>query len=133
ARVWRARGSLAVAAGQVEQPQERLLADLGRAVRLYPELERALGQRRPVALELDTEGAHRFLRSAAPLLAQAGFGVLTPAWWRTRPARLGLKLNAEADEAPGGAAPPPGGRGGPGGVPLGAGARRRRAQRGGAA
>jgi hypothetical protein len=105
ARVWRARGSLAVAAGQVEQPQERLLADLGRAVRLYPELERALGQRRPVALELDTEGAHRFLRSAAPLLAQAGFGVLTPAWWRTRPARLGLKLTAEPDEAPGGSAP----------------------------
>jgi hypothetical protein len=105
AKVWRARGSLAVAAGSVDQPQERLLGDLGRAVRLYPELERALARRRPVALDLDSAGAHRFLREAAPRLAQAGFGVLTPAWWRSRSARLGLRLTAQPAQAPGGAAP----------------------------
>ena len=105
AKVWQARGSLTVAAARVEHPQERLLADLGRAVRLYPELERALDQRRPVALDLDAAGAHAFLLEAAPLLAQAGFGVLTPAWWWSRSSRLGLKLSAEPAEDPGGSGP----------------------------
>src|SRR5215217_5270928 len=112
AEVWRAGSGLALASGRVEHPQERLLADLGRATRLYPELERALAERRPVALDLDTEGAYRFLREAASLLAQAGFGVLTPSWWRSGSARLGLKLTARpAQEADSGTAARPGGMG----------------------
>jgi SNF2 family DNA or RNA helicase len=71
-------------------PQERLLTGLGRAARLYPELEPALRVARPVDVVLDTAGAHRFLRHAA-LLEQSGYGVLVPKWWRTPPA-LGLSL-----------------------------------------
>ena len=72
-------------------PQERLLAGLGRAARLFPELEAGLRVARPVELLLDTEGAHRFLSQAA-VLEQAGYGILLPAWWR-QPSRLGLALD----------------------------------------
>jgi superfamily II DNA or RNA helicase len=71
-------------------PQERLLAGLGRAARLYPGLAEALRGTHPGQMLLDTEGAHRFLSHAA-LLEEAGFGVLLPAWWRRRPS-LGLSL-----------------------------------------
>ena len=71
-------------------PERDLLAGLGRAVRLYPELERALRVPKPSELALDTAGALAFLRQAAPLLQAAGFGVRLPRWaGRTR---LGLKL-----------------------------------------
>lgn len=92
--VWRAGRSLTTLARRVEHPQEQLLTDLGRASRLYLELERALRAARPAALELDAAGAHRFLREAAPLLAAAGFGVLLPSWWDKRRARLGMRLTA---------------------------------------
>jgi SNF2 family DNA or RNA helicase len=72
-------------------PQERLLGGLGRAARLYPDLDAALRVPRPVDMVLDTEQAHRFLGQAA-LLEEAGYGVLLPAWWKERPS-LGLALN----------------------------------------
>jgi SNF2 family DNA or RNA helicase len=71
-------------------PQERLLGGLGRAARLYPDLEAALRVPRPIDMVLDTEDAHRFLGHAA-VLEEAGYGVLLPAWWRER-AGLGLGL-----------------------------------------
>ncbi|NUP76102.1 MAG: ATP-dependent helicase [Nonomuraea sp.] len=72
------------------RPERELLAGLGRAVRLYPELDRALRVPEPSELKLDTAGAFGFLRQAAPLLQAAGFGVQLPRWaGRTR---LGLKL-----------------------------------------
>ncbi|MEV3983397.1 DEAD/DEAH box helicase [Nonomuraea sp. NPDC049758] len=72
------------------RPERELLAGLGRAVRLYPELDRALRVPEPSELTLDTAGAFGFLRQAAPLLQAAGFGVQLPRWaGRTR---LGLKL-----------------------------------------
>jgi SNF2 family DNA or RNA helicase len=71
-------------------PQERLLGGLGRAARLYPDLEPALRVARPVDMVLDTEEAHRFLGHAAAL-EEAGYGILLPRWWRERPS-LGLAL-----------------------------------------
>ena len=92
--VWRTPGPLAVLRGTVTDPQERLIGDLGRALRLFPPLEPALRTARPDGVELDAEAAYRFLREGAPLLSQAGFGVRVPSWW-TRPAtRLGVKLRA---------------------------------------
>ncbi|MCA2220609.1 DEAD/DEAH box helicase [Nonomuraea aurantiaca] len=76
--------------GLPRSPERELLAGLGRAVRLYPDLDRALRVAEPTGLELDTAGAFEFLRQAAPLLQAAGFGVQLPRWaGRTR---LGLKL-----------------------------------------
>jgi SNF2 family DNA or RNA helicase len=96
AEVWRARGALKVFRRTLEQPQERLLEDLGRALRLVPGLEPALRGARPAGMAMDAEGAYRFLREGAPLLAQAGFGVRVPPWWGQPAARLGARLKARS-------------------------------------
>jgi SNF2 family DNA or RNA helicase len=75
------------------RPQELLLAELGRASRVYPELADGLRQPQPCALDLDTDGAYRFLSTVAPALDQAGFGVLLPSWWDRR-RKLGLTMSA---------------------------------------
>jgi SNF2 family DNA or RNA helicase len=102
--VWRARGPLNVFRRTLEQPQERLLEDLGRALRLVPGIQPALRGARPTGMSMDAEGAYRFLREGAPLLAQAGFGVRVPPWWNGPAARLGLKLRARATPSAAGAA-----------------------------
>lgn len=68
----------------LDQPDQLMLAELGRASTVYPELAGALRQARPGRLELDAEGAFHFLSAQAPLLEQAGFGVLLPSWWSKR-------------------------------------------------
>jgi SNF2 family DNA or RNA helicase len=77
----------------LSRPHELLLAELGRACRVYPELADGLHQPRPCALELGAEGAYHFLSAAAPALDEAGFGVLLPSWWDRR-RRLGLTASA---------------------------------------
>ncbi|MFC5002848.1 SNF2-related protein [Dactylosporangium cerinum] len=74
----------------VDYPQDVLLEDLGRASRLWAELDEALHQARPEHLRLDTIGAYDFLRHAG-ILHDAGFGVLLPAQWQRRQ-DLGLTL-----------------------------------------
>jgi non-specific serine/threonine protein kinase len=103
-RVWRSRGTLKALARHVPAPQETLLAELGRALRLYPGLEPALRTARPTRLELDAAGAYAFLQEAAPALSAAGFGVLLPAWWGRPAARLGLRASASTPAQPGGVA-----------------------------
>jgi SNF2 family DNA or RNA helicase len=91
----------------VAHPEEELLAGLGRAARLFPELDGELRTRAPAATSLDSAGAFRFLKETAPLLQAAGFGVLLPAW--VRKSRLGLKLTTRSRRGGGGAAAgPPG-------------------------
>jgi superfamily II DNA or RNA helicase len=85
AEVW--AGSAGLSSGD---PVEQLLAGLGGAARLFPELGGALREAAPCELPLDTAGAFQFLKQTGPLLAGAGFGVLLPDW--VRKARLGLKL-----------------------------------------
>ncbi len=93
AQVWQERsGTLKLLQRRFDQPQERLLADLGRASRLYPPLEESLKTARPNELNLDTDGAYQFLRFVAPLLEQSGFGVLLPGWWSKPALRLGAKM-----------------------------------------
>ena len=92
-RVWKERSStLTFLKRKFENPQERLLADLGKATRLFPAIEESLKTARPTELSLNTEQAYAFLRESAPLLEQSGFGVLVPPWWSKRTARLGVKL-----------------------------------------
>ena len=91
--VWSSNGDgLRVLGRLIEDPQERLLGGLGHALRLWPDLESALHEVAPTGVALDTDAAFRFLRDAVPALEQAGFGVLSPAWWDKR---LRLKLTAE--------------------------------------
>ena len=93
-QIWRGRARRGALAGRLDSPAETLLAELGRASRLWPELAAALRTARPDGLDLDTDGAHRFLTEGAPRLAAAGFGVLLPSWWTKPQARLGAKLTA---------------------------------------
>ncbi|MEV5633746.1 DEAD/DEAH box helicase [Micromonospora tulbaghiae] len=99
AHIWQ-RPAPALAARGVE-PQETLLAELGRASRLWPEVDAALRTAAPEGMELDADGAHRFLREGAPVLHAAGFGVLLPSWWRRSSSRLGARLRARSRTAPG--------------------------------
>ncbi len=99
--VWRSRGRLAGLGHQLDAPHETFLTELGKAGRLYPELDSALRTARPLALPLDTDGAHRFLSGAAPTLATAGFGVQLPGWWTKPASRLGLRLTASTPPQPG--------------------------------
>jgi superfamily II DNA or RNA helicase len=87
--VWQSTGELD---RWLDDPQELLLAELGRASRLYPALAPALRHARPCDLELDTDGAFAFLSESAGLLDAAGFGVMLPAWWDQR-RRIGLTLS----------------------------------------
>jgi len=103
AQVWRARGAMRALARHVADPQETLLGELGRAVRLYPGIEGALHTAKPSSLTLDVEGAHLFLSEAAPILLAAGFGVLLPGWWTNPSMRLGAKLSVSTPAQPGSA------------------------------
>jgi non-specific serine/threonine protein kinase len=99
--VWRSRGKLPALARRVDAPQETFLAELGKAARLYPELDGALRTARPAHLALDTEDAHRFLSTVAPTLVTAGFGVQLPGWWTKPSSRLGVRLTASTPGQPG--------------------------------
>ncbi|MEV4252775.1 DEAD/DEAH box helicase [Spirillospora sp. NPDC049652] len=79
--------------------EETLLGGLGRALRLFPDMAPALDGPVPCEAELDTAGAFRFLKQAAPMLAAAGFGVLLPQW--AGKAKLGMKLTTRTQEGEG--------------------------------
>jgi SNF2 family DNA or RNA helicase len=98
ADIWSGETTDGWAAAGIRYPEEDLLAGLGRASRLFPELDRELDGAAPEAVELDTRGALRFLKETGPLLSAAGFGVLLPGW--VRRSRLGLKLTTRSRTAP---------------------------------
>jgi len=99
--VWKARGkALTYLNRRFEEPQERLLTALGYASNIFRPLERSLHERRPTAAHLRTDEAYAFLREAAPLLEQSGFGVLVPPWWNKRGSRLGARLQVNSSSSP---------------------------------
>ena len=104
ADVWAGASTAGLATG-IQHPEEELLAGLGRAARLFPELDRALRTAAPAEVRMDTEGAFGFLRQAAPLLSGAGFGVLLPDW--VRKSRLGLKLTTRSRQTSSGSVTDP--------------------------
>jgi SNF2 family DNA or RNA helicase len=77
-------GTLKFLNRKFDHPQEKLLAGLGLASRLFPPLEGSLRQARPESCALSAQGAYDFIREAALLLQSSGFGVLLP--------NLGAKL-----------------------------------------
>jgi SNF2 family DNA or RNA helicase len=77
--VWRERGSaLKFLNRKFDQPQEKLLAGLGLAARIFAPIEDSLRAARPEGCALDAQGAYDFIREAALLLQSSGFGVLLP-------------------------------------------------------
>ena len=97
ADIWAGGTADGWATAGLSYPEDDLLAGLGRASRLFPELDAALQTAAPASVALDTRGALHFLKETGPLLAGAGFGVLLPDW--VRRSRLGLKLTTRARTA----------------------------------
>jgi SNF2 family DNA or RNA helicase len=92
-QVWHSKSSVLTALGRrFEQPQEKLLAALGYAARLFPPLTQGLKTATPAFLALTSQQAFDFLRNSAPLLEASGFGVLVPPWWNKPGTRLGVRL-----------------------------------------
>jgi len=83
---------------RLEAPQETLLAELGRAARLYKKLEKSLEDSEPTEMELSTSEAYQFLREIRPLLIEQGFSVEAPEWWDSPSVRLGARLQVESEE-----------------------------------
>lgn len=84
-QVWPAQsGHLNYLEYRFDRPQEKLLAGLGLASRMFEPIERSLRQAKPVGVTLSREEAFRFLTEALPLLETSGFTVLVPNWWGRR-------------------------------------------------
>ena len=93
ARIWEHSGATwHYLSRRMDRPQERVLEDLANASTLFPPIEESLKAARPETCELDLNEAYRFLREAAVLLKESGFGVLVPSWWRRTNAGLGLTV-----------------------------------------
>jgi SNF2 family DNA or RNA helicase len=81
--VWSATGrTLHYLERRFDQPQEKLLAALGLASRIFPPIERSLRESSPIGVQLSADEAYHFLTDAVTLLEQSRFGVLVPNWSR---------------------------------------------------
>jgi superfamily II DNA or RNA helicase len=97
-QVWSARGgTLRTLNRKFEGAQERLLAGLGLAGRLFPPVMNSLRSARPESCPLTVDEAYAFLREVGALLKGSGFGVLVPPWWDKPGARLGVRAKVKAD------------------------------------
>lgn len=101
--VWLAgQGHLDYLEHRFHRPQEKLLAGLGLASRMFKPIEDSLRQAHPTHVYLTREDAYEFLTEALPLLEASGFSVLVPNWWGRR-ARLKAKarLRGQTNEPSG--------------------------------
>ncbi|MBM3274649.1 MAG: hypothetical protein FJZ00_05830, partial [Candidatus Sericytochromatia bacterium] len=101
AEVWKAAAARATFYDRrIDHPQEKLLADLGRAARVFPPLMLGLRAARPEETELGAQEAWEFLRQATPALEDSGFGVIVPPWWSRGAGRIGVRLTVRPIGAP---------------------------------
>ncbi|MFN9991751.1 MAG: DEAD/DEAH box helicase [Phycisphaerales bacterium] len=97
--LWLVSGdSVTVQGRRIDRPQELLLGELGRAIRLYRQIESVLEDSEPTKIELNTKQAYEFLREIRPLLIEQGFAVQCPEWWDTPGARLGARLRLDSPD-----------------------------------
>ena len=82
-------------------PQEILLAELGRASRMYPKIESALAASAPTGIQLNTGEAYEFLRDVRPVLEEAGINVIVPQWWDQPSGRLTARLRVDPVDSSG--------------------------------
>ena len=88
--------SISMGGRRLDNPRELLLGELGRASKIYKQVERALKEVQPTSLELDTGQAYQFLREVRPLLLEQGFAVDAPVWWDQPAMRLGARLRIDS-------------------------------------
>ncbi len=100
--IW--RGEMGFLENSDYSPEElelQLLRDLGRASVVFEELDRALQELHPVAIELSLEEAYAFLRETSKRLEQLGFALFLPTWWAQPQQKLGLKLSVDSGDIAG--------------------------------
>ncbi len=90
--------TITVEGWRVDDPQELLLGELGRAARVFRQLERSLEDPEPIELLLTTQEAYAFLREHRTPLEEQGFAVHVPEWWESPSARLGARLRLDDPE-----------------------------------
>src|SRR5215831_16844632 len=94
--VWQERGSdLKFLNRKFEHPQERLLAGLGAAERMFPPIGSSLRQPKPELCSLTSDQAYSFIKEASVLLTSSGFGVLLPGIGRKLTAKLRLSPRSQ--------------------------------------
>lgn len=94
------KGLLARFGGEGEPAGDVLLAELARAARIWPRVEKALEDSTPCELTLSTTEAYAFLRDFRPILMESGFVVLAPGWWGQPASRLGARLLIDSGNGP---------------------------------
>lgn len=91
--IWKeTKSSLKVLGRKLENPQERLLADLASASFIFDPIRESLNEAAPEGCNLRASEAYTFLTEALPLLEESGFGVLVPAWWQKGGLKPGLRI-----------------------------------------
>ncbi len=86
--------------GSSAEWRESILAWLGQAASIAPEIADSLKEKEAPGCWLDDVGAHRFLTLHAMALEQAGFAVLLPSWWTTGPSRPQIEVRVRAKSPP---------------------------------
>jgi SNF2 family DNA or RNA helicase len=93
AQVWGERAEVARFLDRhFHAPREMVIAEIARAAGIFPPLMSSLRTQDPFGCALSGAEAYQFLVTAAPLLAEADFGVLLPPWWKRARAKPTLKL-----------------------------------------
>ena len=75
-----------------QHPQERLLADLAVASRIFKPIERSLKSSAPSGCVIDIYEANSFLSESAWVFRESGYGVILPSWWSAKRNSLGVNL-----------------------------------------
>ena len=97
-QIWASKGGmLEYLAYRFANPQEKLLAALGLASRIFPAIEDSLRTAQPIGMTLTSAQAYEFLTEAALLLESNGFSVLVPNWWSKR-TKLKARANIKAQD-----------------------------------
>ena len=91
--IWNSKtGTIAFLETRFENPQERLLIDLGKVSRVYPKIEESLQKAFPAEVFIEKDEAFEFLENYSKILEDQGFVVLLPAWWKNPPKDVDLLL-----------------------------------------
>ncbi|NLG86709.1 MAG: DEAD/DEAH box helicase [Firmicutes bacterium] len=97
---WKGGVKLKITGENLAVRREFILTALGQAACFSPQIEDSVRSGIPAGITLNSSGAFDFLRNQAPLLKQAGFAVMLPAWWTSQGSRARLTITGRAVSSP---------------------------------
>lgn len=97
---WEGRVKLKFKGGTRGRVREFVLTALGQAACLSPQVEESIKSGVSAGFTLDSSGACEFLHNQAPLLRQAGFGVMLPSWWAKKGNGARLSIRGRVSSPP---------------------------------